>query len=471
MVTTIRVDRVGRLLDLAVVPRWLTRSFLLGIALYFVGALGATAIWYADRPQVFATFVLPHLPIIAIAVWMAVSVLRPAGWLARIGIAVLLLVPLAWTASAALALAARIPAGWLWIVPAAFRLVFLAWLGVELFVGTLALLRASRAEAALAAEPRLGAALMGAPPALAEIAAGRAGARALFLLAALMFAFAVLQAFALNISPDVTWQAAIAACDVPDAAKAACLAANAQGELFGQLVVWPLGFAGPIVIARWIEARARRRVRDTAAAAMARNTTAAPILFLRAFRNDQVALPASRPSPMRWLLQRTRKQHYLDHMLVEEFAIYGPTVALGRPGQEVPPFGVWRDYLHDATDAVWQAEVARLAQAARAVVMVADDGRGVAWELEHLAAANLLHKTLFVAPPDCAEQAANARLWQSVEAATGLAAASAAASGPAVLAMFRAADGSLQLATSERFVASDYLAVLRWFIRAGAPAP
>jgi hypothetical protein len=375
-------------------------------------------------------------------------------------------------ASAALALVDRIPAGWTWIAPATFRLLFLGWLGVELFIGTLALLRASRADAALAAEPRLAPALMGAPPALAEIVAGRTGVRVLFLVAAFLFAFAALQALALIVSPDITWELVVSICGAPSEATRACFAANSGGELFGQLAVWPLGFAVSVALARWLQSRARDRTRDSAAEAMARNETAAPILFLRAFKNDQVALPSPRLSPMRWLIERARKQHYLDHMLVEEFAIYGPTVALGRPGQEAPPFGVWRTYLHDATDAAWQAEVARLARAARAIVMVADDSKGVAWELDHLARASHLHKTLFVAPPDCCERAANARLWQAVEAATGLGTQSAreALDSP-VLAAFTPADGPPHVATSARFAASDYLAVLRWFFRANASTP
>jgi hypothetical protein len=137
----------------------------------------------------------------------------------------------------------------------------------------------------------------------------------------------------------------------------------------------------------------------------------------------------------------------------------------------VPPFGVWRTYLHDATDAAWQAEVARLAQAARAIVMVVDDTGGVLWELRHLAASRLLHKTLFIAPPDYAEKAANARLWRLVATEAGLEMPSAgeAVERP-VLAAFRPDGGAACVATSGRFVATDYLAALRWFFRASAPA-
>jgi len=169
---------------------------------------------------------------------------------------------------------------------------------------------------------------------------------------------------------------------------------------------------------------------------------------------------------MRWLIGRMKPVHYLDHMLVEEFATYGPTVALGRPGQDVPPFGVWRSYFHDATDAQWQAEVGKLAKAARVIVMVADDGKGVAWELEYLGTAGHLHKTIFVAPPEFFEADPNKQLWDAIGAQSGFNVfASKDKPSLPVLAALTGPEGGSCVATSERFTANDYLAALRWMFR------
>jgi len=442
------------------------RSVLLGIGLYFFGALVGTLIWYIDRPYVFLTFVLPQLPFIALAAALAIAVMQPAHWLARAALAVLLILPLAWIASSILGLIERLPAGPAWTIPAVFRIAFLTWLGAEFWIGIVTVLRSRREDIAPVQDPRLWPAILGAPPALFEITDGKRGTIALFGAAAFFFAFAVLQALALVVSPDVTWQIAIAKCGPANELTRTCFLANSTGELFGQFIVWPIGFFGSIWIARKFEAMAQKRTRQSAAEAMARNNTDAPILFLRAFKNDQVRLKKARTSPMRWLIGRIKPEHYLDHMLVEEFATYGPTVALGRPGQDVPPFGVWRSYFHDATDVQWQAEVERLAVAARVIVMVADDGKGVAWELEHLGKAGHLCKTIFVAPPEFFEAGSNMRLWDAINAQSGFNVfASKDRPSRPVLAALPGPEGGSCVATSERFTANEYLAALRWMFR------
>lgn len=461
-----QIDRAGRLLDLGAVPRWLMRSILLGIGLYFFGASIGTVLWYLDRPWVLVTFVLPQVPAVVLVALVAMAVMRPSRWWAKPALAALLLLPAAWLVSGAHVLVERLPAGPAWIAPAVFRLAFLAWLGLELWHSVFAMLSARREDAALADEPRLWPALLGAPPALREITAGRRGAALRFGVAMFLFAFAVLQAMALNISPDVTWQGAIARCGSPAAATTACFTENSAGELFGQLIVWPLGFFGAMWAARRFERWARGRTRQSAAQAMAANDVTPPILFLRAFKNDQVRLRAAAPSPMRWLIGRTRTEHFLDHMLVEEFAAYGPTVALGRPQHDAPAFGVWRTYLHDATEKEWQNEVARLADRARLIVMVADEGEGVAWELQHLGRAGHLGKTIVLAPPELADPVANARLWSRVASQAGLPFDPGSVAGDQpVLGVFHEPDGAPCIATSSRFTANDYLATLRWCIR------
>jgi hypothetical protein len=116
-----------------------------------------------------------------------------------------------------------------------------------------------------------------------------------------------------------------------------------------------------------------------------------PILFLRAFKDDQAILP--RGGLFARLLRAELGQRRLDHMLVEEFARFGPVVALGRPGQRIRPFGAARVYVaHDD----WQARVTDLAEKAAHIVLVADEGPGVEWEIETMANLPFRPKTIFL---------------------------------------------------------------------------
>lgn len=69
-----------------------------------------------------------------------------------------------------------------------------------------------------------------------------------------------------------------------------------------------------------------------------------PILFLRAFKDDQATLPPGRL--FQRLLRAELGRRRLDHVLVEEFSRFGPIVALGRPGERpIRPFGAARVYV------------------------------------------------------------------------------------------------------------------------------
>jgi hypothetical protein len=130
-----------------------------------------------------------------------------------------------------------------------------------------------------------------------------------------------------------------------------------------------------------------------------------PILFLRAFSDDQATLP--RGGLIHRLLRGELGRRRLDHVLVEEFSRFGPVVALGRPGQRMLPFGAARIYVeHDG----WQAKVLELAEESTHVVMVADEGSGVAWEIETMLSPALRPKTIFLVTERLGDLRASAQL-------------------------------------------------------------
>ena len=93
-----------------------------------------------------------------------------------------------------------------------------------------------------------------------------------------------------------------------------------------------------------------------------------------------------------------------EETLVHTLRHIGPVIAVGRPGESLPPMGAARLYI-DSGD--WQAEVARLMEAARAVVLVlfareapraTQEAQGFRWEIEHALACVAAKKLLFALP-------------------------------------------------------------------------
>lgn len=88
-----------------------------------------------------------------------------------------------------------------------------------------------------------------------------------------------------------------------------------------------------------------------------------PIVYLRSFDDDEEALG-------------------LEHSLSDILGDMGPFVAVGRPGDKLPPLGASRSYQRDED---WQPYVAGLLNRAALVIMLAGRTEGLAWELRQCA--------------------------------------------------------------------------------------
>ena len=121
-----------------------------------------------------------------------------------------------------------------------------------------------------------------------------------------------------------------------------------------------------------------------------------PILFLRSFEDDQIAFTVPRWRLFRRWLQLWSFRRNADEVLIDEMAQYGPVVALGRPGEQTPPYGAHRYY---SSDARWKDTITDTARRAQAIVIGAGSTPGVLWEYRLLAHERLLGKTLLLFPP------------------------------------------------------------------------
>lgn len=128
----------------------------------------------------------------------------------------------------------------------------------------------------------------------------------------------------------------------------------------------------------------------------------APIVFLRAFDQDDAKLPAMTRDPFVKMPAGVGAAKTLDEILLEHASPYGPVIAIGDPRDPTPPLGAARVFA-PGDDSNWQTIVAQLVGAAKAVVMCPTTSAGVRWELELLSRTGAEQRTIFLANPEIAE--------------------------------------------------------------------
>jgi hypothetical protein len=187
-----------------------------------------------------------------------------------------------------------------------------------------------------------------------------------------------------------------------------------------------------------------------------------PVLFLRAFKDDQVPLKPARLSLFGRVLELGRRPNSLDQLLLEEATPIGPVVGLGNPDDKRPPYGAARGYFDHMT---WQEAVADLANNAILIVICIDDSAGIWWEVEHLVGRRHLHKTLFVLHPRYAGASENAAILQRIAEQGSLALGTPGEDGASTIGFFQDRSGGTCVIRSSTFSRFAYLLTLRAFVR------
>jgi hypothetical protein len=120
------------------------------------------------------------------------------------------------------------------------------------------------------------------------------------------------------------------------------------------------------------QSRARGAERE-----LMRNTSRRPVLYLRSFALDA---QLGRPSWMERFLG-TIPLATAEQAIVKVLRKYGPVIAIGRPGEALPPLGAARFYV---SDELWKSKVEDTARVAQLVVWATGLSEGLHWELDFL---------------------------------------------------------------------------------------
>ncbi|MDQ3765288.1 MAG: succinylglutamate desuccinylase/aspartoacylase family protein [Actinomycetota bacterium] len=140
--------------------------------------------------------------------------------------------------------------------------------------------------------------------------------------------------------------------------------------------------------------RQARREALLPAAELGRRNPRSPILYLRSFCDDEIKMRA-RAANGRSSLERVLKVRF-EEVVTDHLWRYGPVVAIGRPGDRLPPLGAARDYVSDEQ---WQQKVEQLMLSASIIVLVLGRTEGLAWELKKIIELDLIRKLVVLFPP------------------------------------------------------------------------
>jgi hypothetical protein len=138
-----------------------------------------------------------------------------------------------------------------------------------------------------------------------------------------------------------------------------------------------------VVVLGWNAARRGRRHLQASADELRASDPRPPVLYLRSFEADDVMAASKGLGDS------------AEEALVAALTVIGPVVALGEPGEKLPPLGAARAYT--ANDR-WQLHISDWAAEASQVVLLAGHTASFWWEVRHLAAVRALNKAVFLLP-------------------------------------------------------------------------
>lgn len=164
-----------------------------------------------------------------------------------------------------------------------------------------------------------------------------------------------------------------------------------------------------LLLASALLCRLGRRLVTPSAAEVIANDPRPPVLLLRSFADDHRRLKQDTLFSAAWWGVRAmwgppRQEPpfnlpSLEELISSVLSRVGPVVAIGLPGEILPPAGAAREW---ATDATWQQRVEALLRECQLVVMVVGETNGedgLAWEVRKVFEMGLWSKLVLVAPP------------------------------------------------------------------------
>lgn len=169
-----------------------------------------------------------------------------------------------------------------------------------------------------------------------------------------------------------------------------------QGEGFSQIGLGVVIASIAIVMGNGIIRFAKRIHAANVSAQMLARDSRPPILYLRSFYDDaeMAQSPQKEDNSPFTLIFRVNTA---EEQLTKALRTVGPVIAIGKPGEKLPPLGAIRIYV-DHQD--WKQVIMEKAEKARLVIFGAGNSPGVMWEMQFMLNHFSPVKTAILFPPD-----------------------------------------------------------------------
>lgn len=167
------------------------------------------------------------------------------------------------------------------------------------------------------------------------------------------------------------------------------------GETLGGIAV-ALIFGVALGSAQFSLMQAGKLLQPSATALLAQDKRR-KILLLRSFKDDEIKCFKRFRTPIGEVVIARR----FEQGIAGPLGAYGPVIAIGKPGEEMPQIGAARTYLSDAD---WQPTVVRWINEALALVMIAGDTEWIRWELDRILDLRRDRHLLILLPPAKGDQ-------------------------------------------------------------------
>jgi hypothetical protein len=143
-----------------------------------------------------------------------------------------------------------------------------------------------------------------------------------------------------------------------------------------------------------------RRISQPEAGQLLERDRRSPIVFLRSFRDDRAAV-RTKLWTKRLLYFGFGGKVRLEEVIADDIGRFGPFVAIGQPGENLPLLGASRAYVKDLA---WKDEVLGWLDQTRLIILIGGTTQGVLWELQRIVEAGHARRLLILLPPTNAEE-------------------------------------------------------------------
>ena len=138
-----------------------------------------------------------------------------------------------------------------------------------------------------------------------------------------------------------------------------------------------------------------------------------PIVYLRSFKDDNSFVEQKLHIPGQGI-SNIRGNYTMEDVVVSVLRNRGPVVAIGIPGERLPPSGAGRVYVDDDK---WREVIRDYISKARHVIVLLGETSGLSEEYRYILESRKLYQTIFLFPKDCKSQKS---LWSKIVATIGL---------------------------------------------------